>query len=699
MDAAALAGLTEAAALQRALPEIVGVLADGAVLFRQAPARRGPADLYELAPSGAVAPLATAASLLGAAADAGGVTQAEASTDGRRVLVSAGGRAFLIERGPTPSPARELSLGSEATAPRLSPDGAHVAFVRAGALWVTAVPAGGAPDARARPRRLVPRSDGMETGVPELAARWSLGRDRGSWWSPDGRQLAFQRTDLRPVAAVPLEEPAGREVRYARAGEKLAITELGVVAIAGGAPRWITWDRTRYPYLARVLWPARGPLTLIVMSRAQTELAVLAADPRTGATTPLLVERDDAWVGLAAEPLWWLPDGSGFLWQTEAQGAYSLEHHRADGTHLRQVVPPAAGLRRVRGLTAAGTAVIFEGAADAREQHVWRAQLTGEPAVPLTPTAEGGVHHAVAAHGVTVLRSQLRGGGSAAVAVGPGDARRELPAVAERPRSPPRTTLETLTVETYTLNVAITRPQRYDPALRYPVVLFVDPGPQGKGVVDARDAYAVDQGYADAGFIALRIDGRGTLDRGREWARAIHGDVITLPMNDQIRALQKLGARHPQLDLARVGVVGDQVGGYFAVMAVLLHPKVFAAASATAPVTAWDQMEAAYAERYLRAPADNPEGYRRVSALTYVDRLVGPLRVVADPAHEWIHAAHSRALVDALTRAGKRVELAIAAPAAAHEQQLAFLRASLGPPTRPAKLPAPAPSRHVSREL
>src|SRR5690606_30914732 len=100
----------------------------------------------------------------------------------------------------------------------------------------------------------------------------------------------------------------------------------------------------------------------------------------------------------------------------------------------------------------------------------------------------------------------------------------------------------------------------------------------------ARDRYVMDQWYADAGFIVVRADGRGTPNRGRAWERSILGDLITIPLADQVGALQAIGARHPELDLSRVGVTGWSFGGYFSAMAVLLRPDVFRAAVAGAPV-------------------------------------------------------------------------------------------------------------------
>src|SRR5262249_24402425 len=94
------------------------------------------------------------------------------------------------------------------------------------------------------------------------------------------------------------------------------------------------------------------------------------------------------------------------------------------------------------------------------------------------------------------------------------------------------TVIESIAIEDHAQYAAITRPHAFDPKVRYPVLLMVDP--MVTSVVDTLAAYRLDQWYADAGFIVVRTDGRGTPDRDRDWQRAIAGDVLTLPMNDQM---------------------------------------------------------------------------------------------------------------------------------------------------------------------
>ncbi len=649
------------------VPVPLAVTRDGAVVFRRTPGRAFAADLYELAPDGKVKTLATVAELMGAGdeqlSDAEkarrertrtatkGVVDLDVSADGRTLMVPLGGKLFLLDRA---SGKRTIvDPGGAAYDPHLSPDGETIAFVRDGDLWTI----GAAGPAR----RWTHHGEGEEYGVADFAAQEELGRTRGFWWSPDSKSIAFQRTDNKPIDTLYVSDARHPErppvpFKYPRAGTHNAIVQLGILALTEGAqPRWLTWD-ARYEYLVEVDWPERGPLTATVIDRDQTDLAVLTLDPgaaAAGAMRAVLTEHDDAWLNVHVGAPRWLEDGSGFLWMTERAGAWTLELRGRDGELVRTLTTPDFGLRKLAGLTA--TAAIVEASTDPVRQDVWRVPLDGSAPARL-PTGAGVSSASKVDHDVVIVETALHAGGKNAVAITARGAF-ELPTAAEQPSLVPTTVLETVELAGRTHHVAITRPRSFDPRRTYPVLLKVYGGPHAVMVIDARDAYVMDQWYADAGFIVVRSDGRGTPNRGRAWERAILEDLITVPLEDQISALQAIGARHRELDLSRVGVFGWSFGGYFSTMAVLLRPDVFKAAVAGAPVTDWALYDTAYTERYMKTPQQNPEGYKAASALTHAAKLSRPLLVIHGITDDNVHFAHTLALIEALYIAAKRAEV------------------------------------------
>lgn len=648
------------------VPAPLAITADGCVVFRRTPARGFAADLFELSPTGVVRTLATAEDLLGASEETlsapekarrertrtatRGVVDIDVSADGATIFVPIGGMFVLIDRAT--GMRTSIDPGGAAYDPHLSPDGAHIAFVRDHALWII----GRSGDAR--PLTVPP--EGHEDGVADFAAQEELGRTRGYWWSPDGTQIAVQRTDNRAIDTIYVSDPRHPErapvpFKYPRAGTANASVSLGVVAIARAAPastfdRTMTWDAS-VEYLASVDWPAKAPLTAQVLDRDQTTITVLALDS-SGLTQVLHTEHDDAWINVNVGAPRWLLDGSGFLWSTERLGAWTLELRGRDGALVRQLTQPELMLHHLAGVDD-GAAIAITTPVQTVQQ-VWRIPLDGSP--PQRLDRDDGVANVTRTkHGVTVVETMLAAGGRTITAISARGAH-ELPSVAEQPALVPTTVLETVMLDGRLHNVAITRPRAFDKAQRYPVLLKVYGGPHALMVQAARDSYVMDQWYADAGFIVVRSDNRGTPGRGRAWERAVLRDLVSVPLADQVGALRAVAARHSELDLERVGVTGWSFGGYMAAMAVLLHPELFKAAVAGAPVTDWALYDTAYTERYMKRPQDNPAGYAHGSTLTHAAKLARPLLIIHGITDDNVHFANALALVEELYVNAKRAE-------------------------------------------
>jgi dipeptidyl-peptidase-4 len=648
-------------------PQPLAITADQGVLFRRTGIRDRRADLYLLLPGGEARRLTSAEELLAGSEETlsaaerarrertrtmtAGIVDIDLSEDGSRILVPLGERVFVYER--TSGKAHEVELGAGTPFDmHLSPDGKHVSFVRDGDVWLADA------DGKAAPRRLTQHPQGIDYGLAEFVAQEEFDRQRGYFWSPDSRSIAFQRTDARRVTTVYVSDPAHPErapdeFKYPRPGADNAIVDLGIVAVSGGQPRWVRWDLERYPYLVNVEWPKRGPLCLTLMNRAQTELSLLAVDAASGSTRELLHVTDPAWINRPAGAPAWLEDGSGFLWLSEGEPGDAIELRDAQGALVRTIQPASFGTRAIAGIEP--DAAIVLGSVDPREQHVFRVPLSGGP--PSALTSGGGVHSALAEHGVVVISSALREGGSSVSVIDAAGRRHELPSVAERPTLVPTTQLESVELAGREHYAAITRPRNLQAGKRYPVLLKVYGGPGAQMVLDYRDGYLLDQWYADAGFIVVRTDNRGSPNHGHDWERAILKDLISVPLADQVAALGNLFDRHPELDRTRVGIFGWSFGGYLSTLALLLRPDVFQAAVAGAPVTDWELYDTAYTERYMKLPADNPDGYRHDSALTHAAKLERPLLLMHGVTDDNVHFAHSLALIDALYRAGKRAEV------------------------------------------
>src|SRR5256885_4627117 len=183
-------------------PVKITVLPDGsAVLFLRAQPRKAENRLYRFdVASGQVRELVTPEQVLGSELEQlsaeerarrermrvidRGFTNFDLSDDGKLVLVSLSGRAFVVPSGG--GPAREVAgrglQGEAVFDPRLSPDGRSVAFVRGGELWVAPVEGGAEA-------QLTRGATPLKTHAQaEVVAQEELHRFTGYWWAADSQR-------------------------------------------------------------------------------------------------------------------------------------------------------------------------------------------------------------------------------------------------------------------------------------------------------------------------------------------------------------------------------------------------------------------------------------------------------------------------------------------------------------------------------
>ena len=592
-----------------------------------------------------------------------GITDFALSEDGHRILVSQADKLSTID---LPDATQKPVPGAGWIAPRLAPDGSAVAAVRDNDLHVVDLATGHDT------RLTTGGSDIVTHGLAEFAAAEELDRLDGSWWSPDGQFLVYEEADSTGVEkhfiADP-EHPSAQpvEFRYPRAGTANAKLRLGIIPRAGGKTVWIDWDHNAFPYVARVMWPKGGKLTLVLLPRLQTAEAVFSVDPATGHTTRLLTETDTAWINLdpqhgiglgSAKPLpYWLADGSGFLWAGERGGIWQLELRHADGSLDHAITPRTLPFLGLNDVDEATGSVVVTANPDRLGSAVYRLNLAGGAATPIA--AEPGLHEAVSGenqHAILAVRNtNADGTADTAILDHSGKTLATLPSRAETPAFIPD--VKFLTVGKLGLDAAVLHPRDFVAGKTYPVVLSVYAGPTVKVVLRAPRAYLENQCLADEGFIVVSVDGRGTPGRDRDFERATKFNLIDLPLQDQVDGLQALGHLFPEMDMSRVGVTGWSFGGYFTAMATIRRPDVFRAGVAGAPVVDFADYDTAYTERYLGLPQTNADAYRVSNVLTYAANLSRPLLIMHGLTDDNVYFENTVKLTQSLIAAGKPYNL------------------------------------------
>jgi dipeptidyl-peptidase-4 len=208
-----------------------------------------------------------------------------------------------------------------------------------------------------------------------------------------------------------------------------------------------------------------------------------------------------------------------------------------------------------------------------------------------------------------------------------------------------------------TLHGTIQFPSTFEPSKKYPALVSVYGGPASASNT-ARETFITPTATTEYGFLVINLDSRAAPGQGKRMLDEIYLKLGQVEIDDMAEGVKALWNR-PYFDKARVGMYGTSYGGYSSVMSILRHPDVFAAASASSPVTAWYHYDTVYTERYMWIPAENKAGYEAGSAMTYAKNLKGRLLLYYGTADNNVHPSNMMQLITELQQAGKSFDLQV----------------------------------------
>ena len=210
----------------------------------------------------------------------------------------------------------------------------------------------------------------------------------------------------------------------------------------------------------------------------------------------------------------------------------------------------------------------------------------------------------------------------------------------------------------------IIRPPNFDPEKQYAVVEQIYAGPHGAFVPKRWSRWhGTRSEMAEAGFIVVQIDGRGTAHRGKEFQHFAYKNLKDAGFPDRIAWLKAAAAKYPQLDLDRVGIYGGSAGGQSALGALLFHGDFYDAAVADCGCHDNRMDKIWWNEQWMDWPL-GPH-YADNSNVTHADKLRGKLFLTVGELDRNVDPASTLQVVNALIEADKDFELCVV-PGAGH---------------------------------
>ncbi|WP_033442908.1 S9 family peptidase [Saccharothrix sp. NRRL B-16314] len=199
----------------------------------------------------------------------------------------------------------------------------------------------------------------------------------------------------------------------------------------------------------------------------------------------------------------------------------------------------------------------------------------------------------------------------------------------------------------------------------HPVVLAVHGGPfmyHGWGFFDEAQVYAA------AGYAVVLPNPRGSAGYGQAHGQAVIGAFGTVDVDDVLAVLD-VALENPALDADRVGVMGGSYGGFMTSWLAAHHGERFRAAWSERAVNAWDSFGGSSDIGWFFADAycgPSPERQRAMSPLTYAEKITMPFMVVHSE-HDWrCPLEQAQRMFVALRRNGVEAEMLLF-PGEGHE--------------------------------
>ncbi len=522
-------------------------------------------------------------------------------------------------------------------------------------------------------------SDGSATtinGTTDWVNEEEFHLRNGLRWSPDGEFIAYWQFDTKGGREFQLVNytdelyPKITSYSYPKVGEMNSACHVGVVKSSGGDTLWFQPnDDPRNHYIPRMEWSEDSKLILFQqLNRLQNTNRVLGGDPLTGKIKHIITDYDDAWVEVMNH--WrWIESGSRFLWLSERDGWQHLYAVSPESQEISLLSPGAFDVISIAGIDELLGCVYFIASPDdPTQRYLYRVQLDGAgDAVRVSPEAQQGTHsydfskdgrwafHTFSSFGKPPVIELVRLPDHKVIRVLAGNTK-----LCDKLAGLTPCATEFFHVDIgndVRLDAWCIKPPDFDPAGSYPLFIHVYGEPAGSTVVDTwgGEKYLWHSMLAQRGYVVISIDNRGTpAPLGRDWRKSVYRQIGILASADQAAATQEILRQRPYLDPARVGIWGWSGGGSMSLNAIFRYPDLYCMAMAIAFIANQRFYDTIYQERYMGLPAENEEGFKNGSPITFAHQLKGKLLVVYGTRDDNCHYQNCEVMVDELVRHNKQ---------------------------------------------
>lgn len=570
----------------------------------------------------------------------------------------------------------QLSENGKQQLASFSPDANKVAFVRKNNIFIKNLISG-------EEKQIT--TDGkfnhIINGAPDWVYEEEFSFNTAYYWSPNSTYIAYLKFDESHVKMFNMNKfsgtnpeikanrlyPENYAYKYPKAGERNSIVTLHVYSCESGKTLDVDTGKETDQYIPRIKWTKNeNKLAYYRLNRLQNHLEIFKTDAVTGDSKLIYNEKNDRYITENNfDNLVFLNDKKHFIFMNESTGYNHIHMYNMSNNTSKQITKGDWDVMDFLGYDAKNKIIYYISAERSPLQRdLYSIKIDGTKKKLLSQNK--GRNRVVFSKSYKYYLnffSNTETPNLVTLHNSKGKLIRVIEnnsALKEKLKDYKVAKKEFFTFKTsenVELNGWIIKPVNFDPAKKYPVLLYQYSGPASQSV---NNSWSLDwyQCLAQEGYIVACVDGRGTGARGEDFRKITYKQLGKYETIDQIETA-KYFAKQSYVDSSRIGIWGWSFGGYISSSCMVKGNGLFKMAIAVAPVTSWRYYDSIYTERFMQTPQLNPDGYDSNSPINFTDNFKGKLLLVHGSADDNVHVQNTYEFAEKLVQSGKDFDMMI----------------------------------------
>jgi dipeptidyl aminopeptidase/acylaminoacyl peptidase len=516
-------------------------------------------------------------------------------------------------------------------------------------------------------RRINPKAE-KNIVYGQAAHRNEFGIQRGTFWSPKGRYLAFYRTDESQIVDYEQVDsskktPQKKIIKYPFAGTATDKVSIGIYDTQKDTVTYLPTDNTIDRYFTNLAWtPDERELLVAELNREQDTCEIKAYNIKNRKVRTLFTETSITYVEPEQPPFF--IDNHRFIWQSERTGHNHLYRYHLKNNSCKAITSGEWDVLKAYGYDEQRDKLIFAANINSPlEKNLYQVSvasskiefLSSEPGQHTAQLSPSGQYvldtysNSTIPRKIDVINRISKKSGNILSATNP-----------YVNRIMPKMLIGKIKAadDSTDLYYRLTLPVNFNPEKKYPVIVVVYGGPHVQLVQNVwlGGSRGWEMYLAQQGYICFTLDNRGSANRGQAFEQVIYKQVGNCEVADQLRGVEFL--KHlPYVDATRMGVYGWSFGGFMVTSLLCRYPDVFKVGVAGGAVTDWSLYEAMYGERYMQTPEKNPQGYAQSNVSNYVQNLQAKLLLIHGELDPIVVIEHAQQFIKAAENNKKNIDV------------------------------------------